>query len=407
MPRVGGNHNNPIIRYAPYVTAAARQIFGNNIRPFERAFLNAGPGLGLAAAESIWNTYRNYQASSDSISRAYDKSEYVYQPAETGTDVAVQPATKRSRVTVLGGRGATGGSNPSASAAAQGTEYRRKAPTGVSQALVGSSRGSSSSSPMVRRIYAARRLGRRRMRFPGNRFRRTYRGGWSSQAAYASKRRLFRPERKYFDRQLGGETREGGFFFQAPINAKLTTLVNTPTAAGTANAISLVEIEQGTAADERLGAQITVVGIMIRGCIRTPEDKNGTTAYRNCVTVYVVQDRQSNGEIPTIDELLVVSTYTDPSTSMRNLDNRSRFKILAKRQMILIGGTNANNYFYEISVKKPIKVTYTGNTGTPDAVKTNNIWLLALDNTTGSGSNPVTTLAHHESLFTRTRFIDP
>jgi len=258
---------------------------------------------------------------------------------------------------------------------------------------------------MVRRIFAPRRG--RRSRFPGNRFRRTYRGGWSSQSSYLRKRRLFRPERKWLDRELGGETRVGGFFFQAIINAKLRTGVNTPTAASTANAISLVEIESSTAPDGRLGSQITVTNILIRGCIRTPETKANDVVYRNCVTVYVVQDRQANGSIPTIEELLVVGTYTDPSTSMRNLDNRSRFKILAKRQMILIGGTNANNYFYEISIKKPIKVTYSGNEGIPSDVKTNQIWLFALDNTVGSAADPVTALAHHESLFTRTRFIDP
>lgn len=194
------------------------------------------------------------------------------------------------------------------------------------------------------------------------------------------------------------------------MNIKTGDGVNHPTPAGTACGISLVEIAQGTDKNQRIGSLITVTNMMIRGCLKTPSTGSPdptTPAYNNCVTVYVVQDRQSNGAIPSIADILEVNTYTDPSTSMRNLDNRSRFKILAKRQMILIGGTNANTYFYEISIKKPVKVIYSSSGGTYSSVRTNNIWLFCFDNSDISTIDPCTTRVYHESLYTRTRFIDP
>lgn len=408
MPRVVDNRN-PLVRYAPYVTQAARVIFGNNIRPFERAVLNAGPGLAVAAAESLWNTYQNYQQASDSISRAYDKSDYLYQPEKTGTDTAVEPPYKRPRISLLGGRGHTGGNAPSASAAQQSTEYREQLPDAQlpSSAIVRHFGGSSSRAPMVRRIYAGRRMSRRRGRFPGNVFRRSYRGGWSGLSSFARKRRLFRPERKALDRNLGGVTRAGGIFFQSTVNIKEFSTTNSPTAGSSANGFSMVEINQGTGLSERIGNQITVTNMMVRGCIKTPTTNGDTPAYNNCVTVMIVQDRQANGAIPAVSDILVASTYTDPSTSMRNLENRSRFKILAKRQMILIGGTNANTYYFEMSVKKPIKIIYNGTGSGYTNVRTNQIWFLCFDNLGASVADPITANASLESVYARTRFIDP
>ena len=410
MPRVYGG-DNPIIRYAPYAVGAARRVFGAAaIRPIERAFLNAGPGLGLAAAKTIWDTYRAYQDSANAVSSLYEKSDYLYQPEKTGTDTAVEAPGKRPRISLLGGRGHTGGNAPSSSAAVQSTEYREQlpdAPSASSSSLVRHVGGSTSDTAMVRRIYAGRRISGRRRRFPGSVFRRSFRGGWSSLSRFSSRRRLYKPERKAYSIDWGTPDRAGGIFFQAEINIKPSSGVNAPLVTNSANGLSLVEIAQGTHIYSRIGSQITVTNIMIRGCIKTPTTAGDTPAYNNCVTVYVVQDRQSNGAIPTTGQLLTVGTYTDPSTTMRNLANRSRFRILAKRQMILIGGTNANTYYYEISIKKPIKVTYDGDGGTYNEIKTNNIWLFCFDNRNYVTSDPITNLAYHESLFIRTRFIDP
>lgn len=180
-----------------------------------------------------------------------------------------------------------------------------------------------------------------------------------------------------------------------------------PSAANTTNLVCLNEIGQGTDFYQRLGSQVTVTSIFIRGCVKTPVAKLGDNTYNNCVTVYVIQDRQANGNVPAVTDFLSVSGLTDPSTTMRNLGNRSRFKVLAKRQMILIGGTNANTYYFEISVKKPIKTTYDGSTASYSNIKTNSIWLALCDNLSWSATDPDTTHAYVESLYTRTRFVDP
>lgn len=357
-------------------------------------------GPAVAAAEGIYKGYKDADAATQYL---YGKEDYSYRPSKTGTHLAEAPPPKR--IKLIGGYAATGGSNNSASSAAQGTDWRRENNLG-SQRRAG---GTSVNTQMVRRIYSRRVFGRRR-RNPAFFTRRLYRGGWSSQSSNIRRRRFWKPEKKFFDVVRAGTTNAlgGGLFFQADWNFySLYGGAATPTAGNTTNMVSMVEIQQGTDAYQRIGDQIVVTSLMARGCVKTPVSKVGDDTYNNCVTVYLIQDRQANGEIPLVSDFLVVGASTDPSTSMRNLANRSRFKVLAKRQMILIGGTNANTYFFEISYKKPIKVTYSGSNGTYDQVKTNQIWLVLCDNLASSAANPDTTHAFCETIFFRTRFADP
>jgi len=355
-------------------------------------------GPAVAAAEGIYKGYKDADAATQYL---YGKEDFSYKPSKTGTHLAEAPPPKR--IKLIGGYAATGGSNPSASQAEQGTEWRRENQLG-SQRAAGRS---SANSQMVRRIYSGRKRSFRRRGNPAFFTRRLYRGGWSGQSSLR-RRRFWKPEKKYFDIVRAGRGLATGLFFQADWNfISLYGGAATPTAGHTTNMVSMVEIQQGTDAFQRIGDQIVVTSLMVRGCVKTPIASVADDTYNNCVSVYLIQDRQANGEIPVVSDFLVVSGSTDPSTSMRNLANRSRFKVLAKRQMILVGGTNANTYYFEISYKRPIKVTYSGSTGTYDSVKTNQIWLVLVDNLNSTTADPDTTHAFVETIFFRTRFVDP
>lgn len=179
------------------------------------------------------------------------------------------------------------------------------------------------------------------------------------------------------------------------------------TAGTTKNCIHLTACGMGTDYFQRIGRQITVTSINIKGCIQTPSAQMGTNTYSNCVTVYVVQDRQVNGTLFTASDFLVSGAGVDPATTMRNLTYRSRFRILAVRRMVLIGGTNANRYYFEINIRKPIKVTYTGTGANVADVATNAIYFVAYDDLAATSTDPDTTHAFFSDIFTRTRFIDP
>lgn len=88
----------------------------------------------------------------------------------------------------------------------------------------------------------------------------------------------------------------------------------------TGSVVALNLCDEGTSVSERIGRKICIKSVQIRGFL-LPQD--GQVSSASC-RVMLVWDKQVNGVIATIAEILSAST----SHSFMNLDNRERFVVL-------------------------------------------------------------------------------
>lgn len=84
-------------------------------------------------------------------------------------------------------------------------------------------------------------------------------------------------------------------------------------------------VAQGADFNQRIGRKITMRSVQIRGLI-TPQDASVSS---NLGRIMIIYDTQPNGALPAITDVLNVAS----STSMMNLNNRDRFKILMDEQV--------------------------------------------------------------------------
>lgn len=110
-----------------------------------------------------------------------------------------------------------------------------------------------------------------------------------------------------------------------------TTVTGDCSTTGSVTALNLVD--EGTGVSQRVGRKICMKSVQLRGQIR-PEDALTTGA--NCtipthVRVMIIWDKQVNGVIATIAEILSAAT----SQSFMNLNNRERFVVLMDKAMLV------------------------------------------------------------------------
>lgn len=169
------------------------------------------------------------------------------------------------------------------------------------------------------------------------------------------------------------------------------------TAIGSVTQLSI--IPQGTASDERVGNRVTVTSIHARlkviwtfGQDETPDTQ--------AIRIVIIQDRQANGTAPVYHSVYSndpESGGTFNSTLLRNLTQGNRFRVLkdwvvTPRTMTrFVHSTTAalnrlvcpdNNIRCDLNVNIPI--TYNGPNGTSVEVRDNNIWLLAISDTSAN-----------------------
>lgn len=391
---------NQILRWAPLgIRRAVNQIPG-------------APLLLTEAGRRIYNTYQSisntpqFQALYNSPDVKLEKD--IELPDVGSASSGYEPeSSNRGRVRLLTNTSSI--PQTAVSSAVQGQDHPLNNRVGFQRAprpltrITGINYGqpgrTSVNSRMVRRIFLRGRRTGRRFRYPGTAFRRINRT-WSAMSGLGRRRRLFRPERKYIDYAHYTANRATGLFFA-------NSFVAVPSATHTPNLICINRCAQGTDHFNRIGNQITVTAIHIRGCITTPVSQAGVTTYSNCVRVILFTDRQANGSYPAINDVFELNATIDPAIAFNNLTYRSRFRILAEKKMILIGGTNANKYYYEFNVKKPIRVNYTGQGAAISDIRTNAIHLACLDDIAPGTADPDTTHVYHTNFYSRVRYIDP
>lgn len=122
-------------------------------------------------------------------------------------------------------------------------------------------------------------------------------------------------------------------------------------------------------------------------------DASGSNGACNLVRVIMFVDKQSNGNKPTLEEVLGSASATP--TDFRNLENQARFRFLHDR-LITVDNTGGGGAAFTggckilkkrvgfSQAKGGLRVQYeTGtSTGYMDTIKDNNIWVLVLANNT-------------------------
>lgn len=192
-----------------------------------------------------------------------------------------------------------------------------------------------------------------------------------------------------------GYLRTGGYYgrFTKPTGTELKFFeVNkTFTAAPSAGVIlsdSLHKIADGTGQSERLGRKLTVAQVHINGTIvQQGATNNGQNTAK--IRIMVVLDKQCNGATATVTGTGGPLETADVN-SFRNLENSSRFKVLADKTMMMVQTGAAENagvgYLFGESkrgfkINLPrlnIPVEFSGTTGALTEIRSNNIFVMAL-----------------------------
>lgn len=199
-------------------------------------------------------------------------------------------------------------------------------------------------------------------------------------------------EKKYVDSETTAAT--------TATSGKFYSLIAQPPAADvTATYPVSCRIPQGNTAETRIGQKIFLHDTHIR-C--TMDNSNASTAC-GFVRVIIFIDKQSNGTLPELGEILDGGDFIN---AFRNLDNTKRFVFLKDKVYSVgnTGGTSSNalggcvKWRFNKQWKVPLRVNYTGaNTdGESDGVQDNNVWMLVI------GSDALVTY----NVSTRTRFTD-
>lgn len=138
-------------------------------------------------------------------------------------------------------------------------------------------------------------------------------------------------------------------------------------------------VATGTDFTNRIGRRVTISSIQIRGIIR-PTDL-GTNP--QCVRLMLVYDTQPNGALPAVGE--VVQNLN--GTTMLNLNNRDRFKVIMDKQYAIGGISDTATQAYAMSptvfnVKMYKKCNYDvifdGTTNAISDIQSGSIFLLTL-----------------------------
>lgn len=141
-------------------------------------------------------------------------------------------------------------------------------------------------------------------------------------------------------------------------------------------------ITQGTSPNQRIGNQVIIKEIILRGCLALPS-ATGVNNMKDTVDLAFIQDTQCNGTQVTSTDIF----YRDVRDSFLNLNNNNRFRVLKRLTLhfnvdAIANTTGANTYqstpirqVVDISVRCNIPVTFSSTTGNLAERRSNNIYI--------------------------------
>lgn len=198
----------------------------------------------------------------------------------------------------------------------------------------------------------------------------------TSRRAYTARPVLYRP--RMFSR---GEWK----FTDVTVNTDINT---TPT-------ITLLNgLVPGNSASQRVGNKVTIKSLEMRARVQT----TAATGVEQFCRWFIVLDRQANGAAPAaITDILSANSVT----SLRNLENRKRFKIIVDKAFpmgatsVSTGTVTSRMYKVYIKFRRPILVEFNnGVAGTIADIVSNSLHLCTLGNVVAGNTdaNLITTV---------------
>lgn len=148
---------------------------------------------------------------------------------------------------------------------------------------------------------------------------------------------------------------------------------------------SFNQIAQGDQEYQRVGKEVVVTSVMVRGQVILP---GGNTTYSDTVRFLIVQDTQCNGAVATVNNVLGFTGSTPSINSFNNIENSRRFLILSDTRYDVTaftsnGATIANNRTVDFEIYKkcniPIVFDTTATSGSLATVRSNNIFGIVID----------------------------
>lgn len=158
----------------------------------------------------------------------------------------------------------------------------------------------------------------------------------------------------------------------------------------------------GAGVNQRIGKQIMITKLKLRGHIQCPAQSNQTVADAPTkVRIILVLDKQTNSAQMTGTQLMQTVTNTENCVnSFQNIDNFGRFIVLKDKVItmesptISYDGTNVEqsglirNFKIDINFKKPVKVRFNAtNGGTIADIVDNSLHMVAVSSNTDLAPN--------------------
>lgn len=146
---------------------------------------------------------------------------------------------------------------------------------------------------------------------------------------------------------------------------------------GTGAVVLLNGCARGDDISERVGRQITMKSIELKGVSYV----TAGTGIDQSVRAMVVYDRQTNGSALTIAQVLD-QTAGNPSYQLRNLENRRRFTVLMDRRIDLnASGESGSTKQWQFYRRLNHPVTFnSGDAGTVADITTGSVYLITVGN---------------------------
>ena len=188
-------------------------------------------------------------------------------------------------------------------------------------------------------------------------------------------------------------------YFDHGVDATAITNAATATTPAYYQTNTIVGINRGDAANERVGNKINIKSIDIRGLIGLPRQSSTSDTTANWAggpsqwRILVYQDMQCNGAVAPINSILDLTlTNANPSNAYNNLQYSGRFKILMDKFMTLEPGaavfnsatshyvTTGSAKFFKKHIICDIPITYLGESNSLTNITTNNVGILFICN---------------------------
>lgn len=153
---------------------------------------------------------------------------------------------------------------------------------------------------------------------------------------------------------------------------------------------SLNLVPQGTGDSERIGREMKIKGLFIRGQFELNSSTSITSSVKMRMIIYL--DKQANGAAALAGDILDTGVIVAGVNAFRNLDNGKRFKILKDKRVQINytahDGTayaeHAVNFNFAWTPKKPLSIEFSQTTGAITEIRSNNIGILFVSNTTSA-----------------------